>query len=268
MTDANTEQPDLGAVALNADLGESFGAYTIGNDEALMPLIQSANVACGFHGGDPLVMQRTLELAKEHGVSVGAHPSYPDLQGFGRRAMTVSLPEMEALVAYQIGALMGISAKVGWPVTHVKPHGALNNFACENRPAAEAIVRAVRAVDPQLILVAPVLSELEREGQEQGLKTAGEIFADRAYTAKGTLVSRGQPGAMIHEPEAALTHVIRMLDKSSVFPLDGSPALPCQAKTICVHGDGAQALATAKLLFEAIQKAGHALSPLPNHQFD
>ncbi len=264
MTSQDREHtPPLKAIALNADLGESFGAYRIGNDEALMPIIQSANVACGFHGGDPMVMQRTLELAKEHGVSVGAHPGYQDLQGFGRRAMSVALPEMEAMVAYQIGALMGLAAKVGWPVTHVKPHGALNNFACENRPAAAAIVRAIRAVDPGLILVAPVLSDLEREGLGQGLPTAGEIFADRAYTAKGTLVARGQDGAMIHEPHAALQHVMRMLDGQALHPLDGSPALACSPKTICVHGDGNQALATAKLLSESMHQAGFALSPLP-----
>lgn len=250
------------SITLNADMGESFGAYTIGNDAAIMPLIQSANLACGFHGGDPWVMQQSLELAKEHGVSVGAHPSYPDLQGFGRRPMTIPNAELEALVAYQIGALMGLAAKVGWPVTHVKPHGALNNFACENRPAAEAIVRAIKAVDPGLVLVAPVLSDLEAEGHRQGLVTAGEIFADRAYTAKGTLVSRGQPGAMIHEPSAALAHIMQILETRSLHPLDGSQALPCQPKTICVHGDGAQALATASLLADALVQAGNVLAPL------
>lgn len=263
MSDTTASHPSAKAVALNADLGESFGAYSIGNDAELMPLIQSANVACGFHGGDPLVMQETLELAKQHGVSVGAHPGYPDLQGFGRRAMSVALPEMEALVAYQIGALMGLAAKVGWPVTHVKPHGALNNFACENQPAAAAIVRAIHAVDPNLILVAPVLSELEREGQAIGLAVAGEIFADRAYTAKGTLVARGQKGAMIHDPQAALAHVMQMLETKALHPLDGAASLACEPKTICVHGDGAEALATARLLSQAIHQAGYRLEPLP-----
>lgn len=249
-------------ITLNADMGESFGAYTIGNDAALMPYIQSANLACGFHGGDPWVMQQSLELAKEHGVSVGAHPSYPDLQGFGRRPMTIPNAELEALVAYQIGALMGLAAKVGWPVTHVKPHGALNNFACENRPAAAAIVRAIRAVDSNLVLVAPVLSYLETEGRQQGLTTAGEIFADRAYTANGTLVQRGQPGAMIHEPDAALAHIAQILESQSLHPLDGSPALSCKPATICVHGDGAEALRTAALLFDALKRKGFTLEPL------
>ncbi len=250
------------SINLNADMGESFGAYTIGNDAAIMPLIQSANLACGFHGGDPMVMQHSLELAKAQGVSVGAHPGYPDLQGFGRRPMTIPNAEVEALVAYQIGALMGLAAKVGWPITHVKPHGALNNFACENQPAAAAIVRAIKAVDASLVLVAPVLSELENEGHKQGLVTAGEIFADRAYTSKGTLVTRGQPGAMIHEPHDALAHILRILETSCLHPLDGSPALPCQPKTICVHGDGEQALATASLLSDTLKQAGYQLETL------
>lgn len=249
-------------ITLNADMGESFGAYTIGNDAAIMPHIQSANLACGFHGGDPWIMQQSLELAKAHGVSVGAHPSYPDLQGFGRRPMSIANAEIEAIVAYQIGALMGLASKVGWPVTHVKPHGALNNFACENLPAAKAIVRAIKAVDPKLVLVAPVLSYLESEGQSQGLVTAGEIFADRAYTSKGTLVTRGQPGAMIHEPQDALAHIMQILETSALHPLDGSPALPCQPATICVHGDGGQALATARLIADQLRQTGYQLAPL------
>ena len=186
-------------INLNADLGESFGAWTMGEDAALLQVICSANIACGFHAGDPLVMRQTVHTALAAGVSLGAHPAYPDLQGFGRRPMKLAAAELEAMILYQVGALAGIAAAEGGRLTHVKPHGALSNQACEDADLAWTVVRAVRAFDRDLILLAPVLSELYRAAEAAGLPVAGEIFADRAYTDTGMLVPRKQPGAVIHD---------------------------------------------------------------------
>ena len=190
-------------INLNADLGESFGAWTMGRDEEMLQLVDSANVACGFHAGDPLVMRQTVATAKRQGVSVGAHPSFPDLQGFGRRRIDMAPTEVEAMVVYQIGALQGIAAAEGHRVTHVKPHGALNNLACENLDLARCIARAVRAAGVELLL-APALSALVAAGHEAGLQVVEEIFADRQYTDDGNLVPRSQPQAMVHGAEASV----------------------------------------------------------------
>ena len=189
-------------INLNADLGESFGAWKMGDDAGLLQLVRTANIACGFHAGDPLVMRQTVRTALAAGVSLGAHPSYPDLAGFGRRAMAMAPAELEAAVLYQLGALAGIAQAEGGRLTHVKPHGALNNQACEDAALADVVARAVKAFDRELILLAPALSELVAAGDRAGLRVAAEVFADRAYTDAATLVPRHQPGAVLHDDDA------------------------------------------------------------------
>jgi UPF0271 protein len=249
-------------INLNADLGESFGAWTMGRDEDMLQLVDSANVACGFHAGDPLVMRKTVATAKQHGVSIGAHPSFPDLQGFGRRRINMAPAEVEAMVVYQIGALQGIAAAGGHRVTHVKPHGALNNLACENLDLARCIARAVRAAGVELLL-APALSALVTAGREAGLVVVEEIFADRQYTDEGNLVPRSQPQAMVHGAAASVQHVMRILDGGALVSIHGK-RLPCAAGSICVHGDNAEAVSTAKAVRAALQSAGYRLSALPD----
>ncbi|MEO8278851.1 MAG: 5-oxoprolinase subunit PxpA, partial [Ideonella sp.] len=185
-------------INLNADLGESFGAWTMGEDAALLGVVRSANIACGFHAGDPLVMRQTVRTALAAEVGLGAHPAYPDLQGFGRRPMKMTPAELEAAVIYQIGALAGMAAAEGGRLTHVKPHGALSNQACVDGALADSVARAVRAFDRTLILLAPALSELLTAGERAGLPVASEIFADRAYAEDATLAPRAQPGAVLH----------------------------------------------------------------------
>ena len=247
---------------LNADLGESFGAWTMGEDEALLRVVGSANIACGFHAGDPLVMRKTVRTALAAGVSLGAHPAYPDLQGFGRRPMLMSAAEVEATVIYQIGALAGMAAAEGGRITHVKPHGALNNQACEDAALADAIARAVRAVDRELILLAPALSHLLAAGERAGLPVAAEIFADRAYTDAGTLAPRREPGAVLHGADAVVAHVTRMLDAGGLVARSGK-VLPTAMHSICVHGDTPGAAANAERLRRLLLEAGWTLVPLP-----
>lgn len=247
---------------LNADVGESFGAWHMGRDDKMFALVNSANVACGFHAGDPAVMRRTVALAGKRGVSVGAHPSFPDLQGFGRRRMDIAEPELEAMLIYQIGALAAIARAEGTRVTHVKPHGALNNMACVDARLARCVARAVRAVDPTLILLAPVLSQLAAAGSDAGLPVIGEVFADRAYADDGTLVPRSQPGAVLHGADECVRHVMRMVETGALHSVDGA-RLPAQVQSICVHGDNPQAVATARAVGDALRAAGWRLVPLP-----
>ena len=249
-------------INLNADLGESFGAYRMGDDAALLAIVGSANVACGFHGGDPLVMAETVRLAREHGVSLGAHPSFPDLQGFGRRAMALSSRELAAVVTYQVGALMGMAQSQGVRVTHVKPHGAMSNMACEDAAMAATIATAVKAIDRELILLAPALSQLAHAARAAGLRVANEIYADRAYTEAGHLVPRSQPGAVLHDSAACLAHVLRMLERGGIVSVSGR-LLPTPFHSICVHGDNAHAVATATAVRDGLQAAGHRLRGLP-----
>ncbi len=249
-------------VNLNADLGESFGAWSMGRDGEMLQLVDSANVACGFHAGDPLVMRNTVATALRHGVSIGAHPSFPDLQGFGRRRIDMAPAEIEAMVVYQIGALQGIAAAEGHQVTHVKPHGALNNLACESIELARCIARAVRAAGPQLILLAPALSALVRAGREAGLPVVEEIFADRQYTDEGNLVPRAHAQAMVHGAEASVRHVMAMLEGAALVSIHGK-RLPCAAGSVCVHGDNADAVTTAQAVRAALRAAGYRLSTLP-----
>ncbi len=249
-------------INLNADLGESFGAWKMGEDEALLQVVRSANIACGFHAGDPLVMRHTVRSARAAGVSLGAHPAYPDLQGFGRRPMKLAPAEVEAIVIYQVGALAGVAAAEGGRVTHVKPHGALNNQACEDAALADAIARAVRAIDRELILLAPALSELYRAGERAGLRVAAEVFADRAYTDDGLLVPRGRPGAVIHDHAELVAHVLRMLEAGGIVAQSGK-LLPATMDSICVHGDTLGAVASARQLRAALEAAGWQLATLP-----
>jgi UPF0271 protein len=234
---------------LNADLGESFGAWRMGDDAGMLRVVQSASLACGFHAGDPTIMRKTVAAALAAGVSIGAHPSYPDLQGFGRRSMACSAEEIEALVLYQIGALDGVARAAGGRVSHVKPHGALSNDACRDLAVAEPIARAIRAYDPGLILLAPALSCLAEAGAAAGLSVAAEVFADRTYEEDATLTPRRQPGAVIHEAKESLAHVAAMLAQGGIVTRGGN-LLPTPIHSLCVHGDSPGALATATLLHD------------------
>ena len=247
---------------LNSDLGESFGAWSMGRDDAMLRIVNSANVACGYHAGDPLVMLKTVALAGENGVSIGAHPGYPDLQGFGRRRMDIPLAELEALILYQIGALDACARAKDTKVTHVKPHGALSNIACAERAVADAIARAVYSFDPTMILLAPAASQLIAAGRDKGLPVIEEIFADRAYLDDGNLVPRRQPGAMIHGADASLQHVMRMVEEGALISINGK-RLPVNPQSICVHGDNADAVATAQAIRDGLLKAGFGLVTIP-----
>jgi UPF0271 protein len=242
-------------VDLNADVGESFGPWTLGHDSALFTHITSANVACGYHAGDPGVMRATVELALKHGVAVGAHPGYPDLSGFGRRDMRMSPREVEDLVVYQIGALAGIAAAQGIRLQHVKPHGALYNMAVTDLVLADAIARATASVDRSLVLLGLPGSQLLHAGERAGLRTASEVFADRAYRSDGTLVPRTQPGAVIHDERAVVRRVIAMVRDGVVTAEDGS-RVSLRADTICVHGDTPGAAQLAGRMRTALVDAG------------
>ena len=223
-------------VDINSDMGESFGAYTIGHDDGLMNAITSANVAAGFHAGDPSVLRATVRLAKARGVAVGAHPGFPDLVGFGRRELNVTPVEAEDLVLYQVAAVAGVAASEGVKLQHVKPHGALFNMAVKDVGLADAIARGVAAFDRSLILFGLPGSEILNAGRRAGLRVAAEVFADRAYEPDGTLASRRKPGSVIHDPDAVVARAVRMVKEKNVVAIDGS-VVPLQADTICVHGD-------------------------------
>jgi UPF0271 protein len=245
-------------IDLNSDVGESFGNYKIGLDEEVIPLISSANVACGFHAGDPAVMKKTINIARENGVAVGAHPGFPDLIGFGRRNLDASLEEIYDYVLYQIGALQAFAAAQGIKLQHVKPHGALYTMAVQNNDIWEAVARAIAAVDQNLILF--VLAgtnrkELEAMGARYGIRVAFEFFGDRAYNTDGSLVSRKEPGAVIHDHEAVAEKVLKMVKEGRVVCKDGTE-IDMAADTICVHGDNPSALALVKGIRESLEVAG------------
>src|SRR5215510_11441045 len=243
------------SIDLNCDMGESFGAYTIGADDAVMPSITSANVACGFHGGDPSVMRRTVRLARDHGVAVGAHPGFPDLVGFGRREMRISPMEVEDLVLYQIGALAAVARSEGLRLAHVKPHGALYNMAVKDRSLADAIARAVASFDRSLILFGLPNSDLARAGQSAGLQVALEGFADRAYEPDGTLTPRSRAGAVIHDVETVVQRAVRMVTEGVVIASDGSE-LTMRVDTICTHGDTPGAQSLTRALRKGLERSG------------
>lgn len=228
-------------VDLNCDMGEAFGPWPMGRDAELMRFISSANIACGFHAGDASTMRKTVELAKENGVAVGAHPGYPDLQGFGRRNMSLSPGEVYDQVIYQVSALRGICETQGVPLCHVKPHGALYNQAARDERLAAAIADAVRAVDPRLILVGLSGSELIRAGQAMGLTTASEVFIDRTYQPDGSLTPRSEPNALIEEADLAVSQALQMIEQGTVTAVEGNE-VAIRAETICIHGDGEHAV--------------------------
>ena len=242
-------------IDLNADLGESFGPWPMGQDEALMSSITSANVACGFHGGDPSVMRRTVTAAITHHVAIGAHPGFPDLVGFGRREMQATPSEVEDFVLYQVAALAGIAAAQGARLQHVKAHGALYNMAVRDRALADAIARATAAVDRSLILFGLPGSELLRAGEEAGLRVASEAFADRAYEPDGTLVSRKRAGSVIHDANAVVARAVAMVTTGTVTAVDGSQ-LALRADTLCLHGDTPGSAALARQVRDGLQAAG------------
>ncbi|MGA3302566.1 MAG: 5-oxoprolinase subunit PxpA [Methylovirgula sp.] len=248
------------SIDLNCDCGESFGAYTMGDDAAMLGIVTSANVACGFHGGDPEVMAATFRMAKEKGVSVGAHPGFPDLWGFGRRRLPFSTDEIERLVAYQIGAAQALAAYAGHKITHVKPHGALSNVAMEERDVARAIARAVRAVDLNLAFLAVARSALEQAGAAERLNVVSEIFADRAYTERGFLLSRTQAGAVLHDPATIAERVLAMVSEGAVIS-SGGQRIPTVIHSVCVHGDTPNAVAIAKAVREKLGKAEFSVKP-------
>lgn len=242
-------------VDLNCDLGESFGNYKVGNDEAVLPLITSANVACGFHAGDENVMAQTVKYAKQHNVSVGAHPGFPDLQGFGRRNLDMSPEEVYHMMVYQIGALKAFCDIEGVTLNHVKPHGALYQMGAKDRDIARAIAEAVYAVDPKLYLVGLSNSIQLEEAQKIGLPTASEVFADRRYEKDGQLVSRRKQGALIEDTSEAIQQVVRMVTEGKTTAITGEE-IDIKADTICVHGDGAHALEFVKQIREQLAKVG------------
>ena len=223
-------------IDLNSDLGESFGRWTLGNDAELMKSITSANVACGFHAGDPGVMRETVRMARDNGVAIGAHPGLPDLAGFGRRNMAVTAAEVENLVVYQIGALAAIAAAEHVKLRHVKAHGALYNMAVKDRALADAIAAAVRAVDPELVVFALPGTELARAAEDAGLHVAREGFADRAYEADGSLTPRSRPGSVIQSADEVIGRAVRMARDGVVRATNGSD-IPMRVDTLCTHGD-------------------------------
>lgn len=243
------------SVDLNSDLGESFGAYVIGDDAAMLELISSANIACGFHGGDPLVMHETLWLAKKNGVGAGAHPGFQDLWGFGRRTIQGERPEdIEKQLIYQMGAMQAMAHAQGMNVQHCKIHGAMNNMACVDADLAMATARAVKAVDPELIFLVMPGSEMEKAGEKLGLKLAREIFADRAYDETGMLVSRKLPGAMIEDADLAARRMVDFVSNGEIETLSGR-RIPVKIDSICVHGDSPHAVAMARTIRKALIKA-------------
>jgi UPF0271 protein len=245
-------------IDLNSDVGESFGNYKLGLDEQVIPLISSANIACGFHAGDPSVMKHTVAIAKENGVALGAHPGFPDLVGFGRRNLDASLDEIKDYVTYQIGALQAFAAAQGMKLQHVKPHGALYNMAVRNADIWQAVSQAVAAVDRRLILFVLAGSnrqDLEAIAAGSGIRMAFEFFGDRAYNPDGSLVSRKEPGAVIHDQEAVAAKVLKMVKEGRVVCRDGSE-IEMAADTICVHGDNPAAVALVRTIRESLQAAG------------
>ncbi|MCI0466299.1 MAG: 5-oxoprolinase subunit PxpA [Beijerinckiaceae bacterium] len=248
------------SVDLNCDCGEGFGAYLMGDDAAMLEIVTSVNVACGFHAGDPEIMARTFKAAKEREIAIGAHPGFPDLWGFGRRRLPFTTGEIERLIAYQLGAAAGLAAYVGAKLGHVKIHGALSNIAAEDDRVAAALARAVKAVAPGLVFLAPAGTELEAAGLAEGLAVAREIYADRAYTDTGLLADRSQLGAVLQDAGEAAGRIAAMISEGAIISMSGK-RLPAKIDSICVHGDTPNAAAMAKAVRARLEQAGIALAP-------
>lgn len=252
----------MAAIDLNCDMGEGFGAYAIGDDAAMLRIVTSANIACGFHAGDPGVIDTTLRLAKDNGVAPGAHPGFLDLYGFGRRAIRGESPaEIERQVIYQIGAVQSLAHVAGHPIRHVKAHGALANIAAEEADLAMAVARAVKAVDPSLILVVMPGLETEKAAERLGLPMAREIYADRAYAETGNLLPRKQPGAVIHDAGEAARRVVQMVEEGAVVTASGK-RIWGRIDTVCVHGDTPGAVEMARRVRDRLTETGHRLAPM------
>lgn len=248
-------------VDLNADMGEGFGPWPMGDDAALLDIVTSANVACGFHAGDPDVMARTMRLAVENGVGIGAHPGFPDLQGFGRRRMEVPHATLANIVRYQVGAAAAMAASVGGRLRHLKLHGALANMAAEDEPMARVCYEAALRVQPDLVVMVLAATAQERAARALGCAVAREIFADRAYEDDATLVDRGKPGAVIHDPARAAARMVEMVRVGAIIAESGR-RIPSKIDTICLHGDTAQAVAIARAVRSALEGAGVTVAPL------
>ena len=248
-------------VDLNSDIGESYGAYKIGMDDRVIPLVSSCNIACGFHASDPMVMKKTIAIAREAGVAIGAHPGYPDLMGFGRRNMVVTPEEGAAYVTYQLGALYAFAKSAGMELQHVKPHGALYNMAGKDYNLALAIAKAIQAFDPGLICLALAGSQSVKAARDIGLPVAQEVFADRGYMPDGSLVPRSQPGAIIHDENEAIARVVRMVKEHRVTAIDGND-IEIIPDSICVHGDNEKALIFVQKIREALEGDGVQIAPI------
>jgi UPF0271 protein len=248
------------AVDLNADLGEGYGNYTAGDDPVIMKYISSANIACGFHAGDPSVIVNTIRMAREAGVSIGAHPGYPDLQGFGRRTIKMMRDELYASVLYQTGALRSIAEALGTRLTHVKPHGALYNDAVGDQEKASAIADAVFDINPSLMIFGPPNSALENESLRRGLRYVIETFADRAYNSDGTLVSRSIKGALLYDPGEIAERALSMVMANRV-PVQGGGSLLIKPDTICLHGDNPAAAEIAARIAQTLRDNGVIIKP-------
>ncbi len=248
------------AIDLNSDLGEGFGPWRMGDDEAMLGVVTSANIACGGHAGDPSTMVETLELARRRGVVAGAHPGFADREGFGRRLIPLTMKEVEQLVATQVGALMGAAALAGTEVRYVKPHGALGNWAADKREVADAVARAVWALDRGLAVLAISGTELEAAARELELAVFSEIFADRGYLANGRLVPRSQPGAMIDDPREAAARLVEFLS-TGLMPTVSGESIRLAALSICVHGDSEGAVEMARHIRRELETHGAAIAP-------
>jgi UPF0271 protein len=248
-------------IDLNCDMGESFGAYCLGNDEALMGLVTSANIACGTHAGDPLVMDRTVRLAARHGVGIGAHPGFPDLVGFGRRAMQLTPEEIENTVLYQVGALAVFARSAGSELAHVKPHGALYNMAAKDIEVARAVVRGVARAGEKLIMVGLAGSAMIEAAREAGLRAAREGFVDRAYEVDGSLRSRKLEGAVLHDPETAAERAVRIACDGVVIAYTGEE-ISLQVDTVCIHGDTPGAVEIVQAIRQRLEETGVEVAPM------
>ncbi|MFK8082629.1 MAG: LamB/YcsF family protein [Granulosicoccus sp.] len=253
-------------IDINADLGEGYGPYTIADDPSIMANISSANVACGYHAGDPVIMDRTIRLAKEHGVDLGAHVSFPDRMGFGRRKMEMAHSELESHVLYQLGALDGLARPVGHRITHMNPHGALGNLASSDRETAEALARATLAFDPDIAFLVLPGSALDIAAQERGGRCVRLFLADRGYLANGQLAPRGQTGALIHDPEDVVTRVIKVIESREIETVDGT-VIPMPVQSILLHSDTKGAVELSLQLKRGITDRGFDITPLSQHQY-
>ena len=248
-------------ININSDLGESSKFHSTKNDHLLLNIVNSANIACGYHAGDKITMEKTIEISKINNVSIGAHPSFDDKENFGRKRIDLSSNEIERLIIDQVNVISKIAIDKKIQVTHVKPHGALNNMACENYELAKTISEAIIKINKNLIFLVPTGSQMEKAGKKLGMKIATEIFADRNYEDNGNLFSRSKKNAVITDPEIAKKHIIKMVKNQAINCFSGKQ-IPCEIDSICVHGDGENAVETAKQIKEELIKSGVTLKPL------